>query len=604
MLENNDAHPSRGNHHVGEFVRYYFDLEHPPNYAVLVTGSWGIGKTHLIKNIISSDNDLEKECIYISLYGLSNTDEIDTAIIQAMYPAFEWKSVKVAGVAAKWALKHFASNPDLKINELLAKPSAGIYVFDDLERSNMPVSSVLGYINTLVEHYGAKVIIVANEEEIQNLDEYQRRKEKLIGRTLEVQSELEAALTHFISQVSDANTRDFFKKLSPDISNIYYQSELSNLRILQQTLWDFERLNKVLCDKHRKKKKSMAALLRLFFALSFEFKSGRIQVEDLMSRLSKIVAGQIAKSEGGDQERLLKADARYPELLLHADILPDDLFVDILARGIINGDEIRAVLDTSPHFTEINEHTSWRTLWYLTRLTDAEFEQAYNHVEKQFLNRDFLITGELLHVFGLKLYFADNGLSDQSKAEVVLEAKEYIDDAFEQKKIEPIEAHMSDEFRFEGYGGLGIYCINTDEYKEIYSYLHDKRVLIAENQHPSKAQELLSEMAQDQQFYFRRLNVTNSDDNLYYRVPILASIDPSEFVSTLLKLDPLAQDTVLSAFKPRYDSGQLERDLKSEKVWLLNIRDLITKELDGMSPISRFRMTQFVDWYIDPPLGE
>ena len=41
-----------------------------------------------------------------------------------------------------------------------------ILIFDDLERCNMNVNNLLGYINNYVEHDGIKTIIISNEKEI------------------------------------------------------------------------------------------------------------------------------------------------------------------------------------------------------------------------------------------------------------------------------------------------------------------------------------------------------------------------------------------------------------------------------------------------------
>lgn len=41
-----------------------------------------------------------------------------------------------------------------------------VLCFDDLERVNMSIDEVLGYINNFVEHDGIKVIIIGNEDEI------------------------------------------------------------------------------------------------------------------------------------------------------------------------------------------------------------------------------------------------------------------------------------------------------------------------------------------------------------------------------------------------------------------------------------------------------
>lgn len=57
-----------------------------------------------------------------------------------------------------------------------------LYIFDDLERCDIPINKTLGYINQFVEHKGKKAIIIANEKEINDLDTYQRIREKLIGK--------------------------------------------------------------------------------------------------------------------------------------------------------------------------------------------------------------------------------------------------------------------------------------------------------------------------------------------------------------------------------------------------------------------------------------
>ncbi|KAA9020961.1 P-loop NTPase fold protein [Sphingobium limneticum] len=38
---------------IKRFLAYYVDPAHPLDYAVLVSGPWGSGKTHLIKNFLT-----------------------------------------------------------------------------------------------------------------------------------------------------------------------------------------------------------------------------------------------------------------------------------------------------------------------------------------------------------------------------------------------------------------------------------------------------------------------------------------------------------------------------------------------------------------------
>jgi hypothetical protein len=88
----------------------------------------------------------------------------------------------------------------------------------------------LGYINEFVEHEDRKVIIVANEKEIRGGDDYARIREKVIGKSFEIQSALEQALKAFTASIGDKRTRDFLASKSEEISAIYHQSQLHNLR--------------------------------------------------------------------------------------------------------------------------------------------------------------------------------------------------------------------------------------------------------------------------------------------------------------------------------------------------------------------------------------
>ena len=108
----------------------------------------------------------------------------------------------------------------------------------------------MGYINHYVEHQGQKVVILANEEEIlakqQNNDEnksdYKRIKEKLIGKTFEVVPDIDGAINHFITLVSDESVKNFYQQNIDEIIECFNCAKKQNLRHLKQALWDFERL--------------------------------------------------------------------------------------------------------------------------------------------------------------------------------------------------------------------------------------------------------------------------------------------------------------------------------------------------------------------------
>lgn len=151
------------------------------NYAVLIDGEWGSGKTYFIKEkLIPSLNDdiknngnkptlKHKKPIYISLYGVDSLDSISAE----MYLQITGKYSKIASLGLS-ALK--VIKPDLNYSEIFEKLNENfnlnnyVLIFDDLERSNLDINVCLAYINSFVEHHGIKVIIIANENEIGKID--------------------------------------------------------------------------------------------------------------------------------------------------------------------------------------------------------------------------------------------------------------------------------------------------------------------------------------------------------------------------------------------------------------------------------------------------
>lgn len=136
-----------------------------------------------------------------------------------------------------------ASIPDLKIPDYLKKLDGKTIVFDDLERCSIPIPQVLGYINQYVETCGLKVIIIANEDEIIRVDvsdnkedglkRYLTIKEKLIGKSFDVQMEAYYAATHFINALDDESCKSYLTENLGPLMLTFYDAGYRNLRNLK-----------------------------------------------------------------------------------------------------------------------------------------------------------------------------------------------------------------------------------------------------------------------------------------------------------------------------------------------------------------------------------
>lgn len=162
------------------------------HYALMINGSWGSGKTYFANNVLIPHLRDEKkfDVNYVSLYGIKDPDDISDKLCErAIRDKITQKTGKntdgkgaqiatlVIGKLLKYGFKKLDAEEDsLKsIADILPNYDNNVIIFDDLERCQCDICSVLAYINNFVEHSDASVIIVANEEEIgtHNLEDNQ-----------------------------------------------------------------------------------------------------------------------------------------------------------------------------------------------------------------------------------------------------------------------------------------------------------------------------------------------------------------------------------------------------------------------------------------------
>lgn len=303
------------------------------NQAILIDGEWGSGKTFFIKEKIIpkiKEKLTDVPVYYVSLYGISSSNEIHNLISSQITEKYIEKHL---GKKATNGLKKIESTIEkitpvinvlkeargigidfVHFNELknnLDIPTKSIMIFDDLERCNMDVITVLGYINSISEHSDTKVIIVANESELgmQNTNEdlsqkynfilninkfnkdsnvskskkannsgkdsnkslinkglldeqieeyfpvnsvYEKVKEKLIGITIKYEADFDEIFESLVDKYAKSS-QDFIKSKKDAILKIFTENNHSNIRTLIFALTSIDKiygvLNKIDFDK-------------------------------------------------------------------------------------------------------------------------------------------------------------------------------------------------------------------------------------------------------------------------------------------------------------------------------------------------------------------
>ena len=313
------------------------------DYAIMINGEWGSGKTYFwnnkIRNKIESMqlNGKRYKTIYMSLYGISNLEEISKKIFIETTQLMDKNIKKYMNNNNQITIPEYAKT-GLDMANFFGVTQNGdkldysdffdtddkVLCFDDLERANVDVIDILGYINNFVEHDHIKTIIICNEKELatklksSNLEmktfiatylldkggdlvkktdkpiveriqdtieyvfdkanDYERIKEKLIGETFEYAPEFNYIINGILMRYEkEPELIRFLRENTNLIISTFNKSGTRNLRILKHALNDFKKIFEMVNKSYpNTNNRIMQTMLIFTIAVSFEIKAGKV----------------------------------------------------------------------------------------------------------------------------------------------------------------------------------------------------------------------------------------------------------------------------------------------------------------------------------------
>lgn len=312
---------------TSEEIKYYISQKSDTG-ALLVTGKWGCGKTHLIRQTIKElNNGKEYVAVLISLFGVDSIEllhneiktkvffsrgfekaqnkskqvftrvkdlsEHATEILGEAFPIA--KSInKVLNV--RWQdyfnvekeIKCFCAEAEAE-NRIVKKKL--VLFFDDFERSKLDRIELMGVINEYSENRGIKVILIADEDKITNKEKekatnkegsvedndykYSEFKEKLISRTVKIKTDYESTIDSILNTYEETikDYRNFLADNRDLIYCILRESDTDNFRSVKAFITDYERIHEALKGLNIPSELE-SNLFYHFGAILFGFKSG------------------------------------------------------------------------------------------------------------------------------------------------------------------------------------------------------------------------------------------------------------------------------------------------------------------------------------------
>ena len=537
------------------------------DYAIMINGEWGSGKTyfwnHKVKNKIESLqlNGRKYTTIYMSLYGISNLEEISKKIFIETTQLMDKNLKKYMDSHGQTTIPEYAKtgldmanffgvtkNGEKVDYEAFFSTDDKVLCFDDLERANVDVVDILGYINNFVEHDHIKTIIICNEKELatkfkssniemktfiatylldkqneltkgeekpmvekirdkieyvfDNANDYERIKEKLIGETFEYAPKFNYIINGLLMRYE--NNPDLIRFLRENtnlIISTFNKSGTRNLRILKHSLNDFKKIFEIVNKAYPNTKLRVLQTMLIFtIAVSFEIKAGKITKNKFVN---------------------IQSNEEYKAILVSSRVLMDNRqfyikefdnnyyfnfkseyrffkFIEIYVRTRIfdmkalkkDMDAIINTIDTEklPGYKRLLTEEYWK-------ISDEQFPRIIQEVIEE-VKKGRLQLIEIVKLFSYFSYFIKRGLINND----IKEAKQiFIDGMNKSVQISKYCDNVEEEL-----SRVGIINESTQEMEEVLKHFEKLNNQLEEKMYKDKADEIFRYIPiKMEQFYDR-----------------------------------------------------------------------------------------------------
>lgn len=558
-----------------------------PGYAVLLKGAWGCGKTYFIKNwmeaLKAKKNDNEEfftlDPIYVSLYGMTSTGQIEAELKRAVSPILHSKAMKMAGkvfkVAISAALRY---NIDLNNNgeadmrmECTIDPKAllgsddphvkgtRLLVFDDLERSNMNMKDVLGYINYYVEHIGCSVVIVGDASKLKT--DFHEIKEKTIGREFELDSDVDVAVDSFVQDDNMPNKK-YLATHTDVIKACFKASKTNNLRLLKQSLSDYSLMVDRIPANIKSKEffeKMKLRLLANFVAVYAEDKGQAGNMDEyrkiLSEEMSSLMFLDLTGEDKPEKSEMTKIHEKYEQAGLtdtYYTMVPEyvDCVLLYLRKGKINLEFIEKELKK-------DDKKPWEILQNYMSLENDVLTKNIDLNVGYLEDGDFNSVDEMLSSAIIMLMIIHRELTKKYTGENVnkwcskIMRERFYGACKTQNELHDMRQHVISCLGYYGYG--------TDKVPVVSSFMQELGKVY---------NEILETLKNDLTVMLESLNDKNVDklyqiyggvmpdhSTSYSSSAIFANVDPEKFVNGFVNLKNEGKKKVLSMIVGHYSDA-------------------------------------------------
>jgi len=452
--------PKNPNAFVEEYLNEYIGMSNA-DFAVLISGLWGCGKTTLISKWMEASKTREKKkWVYVSVNGAATIEEIKHRVFEEAYPTTA-KVLTVAkcvssvvspfvgtlscakGTKGLSAEAHFDQLEKLVPKRLNVR--CDVIVFDDVERAVVRIEELLGYFSKLLAD-GTKIILVGDEKIlaerwIDQTDEnrglyvqgYEKQKEKVIGQTLALVENFDDLFGILVDDAHCESIRNYLMDQRVTlIKDFRAVDDACNYRAFKHACRDsdywFRRLPKV-----AKRNDEYARLfVRMFLLLDYELLVNKLKPKDL---------GIIPEKGSSTFTEFLERHGIRRPVWSNANeylSLPIGLLKAMLMFRNVSCKDIEETVLLLSWFLPKKDPPSWRVLLQWWELDKQELDRAVVHLKGDLENAKIFDARDFMHSIAVLGQLVSQRLLSDSPRSFLKSCKEYIELALSKGAFEDV----------------------------------------------------------------------------------------------------------------------------------------------------------------------
>ncbi|NIY79022.1 hypothetical protein HCZ23_06020 [Celeribacter sp. HF31] len=490
------------------------------------------------------------------------------------------------------------------VEERLMEALPETLIFDDLERTAMTPELVFGLINDFVEHEGKRVILLVNSEKHPWKDKFLEKKEKLIGRTLRVEADMDAALPAFIKLMDEGRGKQYLKDHPDLIREVFEQAGHNNLRLLRNALREYALVLDRIEDALFEAQEPMARFTRTYLALAMALGKGEIAEEDLGRRADWKV---FSPSEGEPHTFKTIMDRHQGADIMAGSggTLSVALGQTLLGRGFVNEALLNLELRATGAFRKQEDNPLWLRM---VKWREQPTEQLKDDIEaaKSYLfEKADIGTGPFLHIADnlMQIHVAAGqedlatDLSEKCVARIhALGEKDYIP-----KARFGMEFGWSGELRRFSFGGYA--SEPSPHFMPLIVAMREQQLSRYERELQEEAEDLTLKIEEDFEHAGWKF-VRNMAGPSFYDSPVLHLCDPKRIAIVVFDAISAGKQDEIGGFVTRLgERHSADNTWDDERKWAMSLRAELENLARSAGFVEQAQLAAFLEfyWKLTPP---